>query len=305
MTMQQRLPIADYSHLEPIPDPPEREPDMQQHIRIHDFQVMLQLHFAYRDDVLICGSGYLRRITGGEPGDFAPDCVVAFGVRPQAITSRNGYIISEVGKPPELVLEVGSRSTGRRDYGVKRERYAEYGVREYWRFDPSGGEFHDAPIAGDLLVDGRYEPFPIHREAGGLLWGYSPTLGLELCWDDSQLRFRDPRTKTFLPGIEEERAIRWDAEDQAAEAEARTADAEGRAADAMARVADANVRAADAEGRAADAATRALDADARAADAEARAETERSLREEERQARLEAEERIRRLEAEIERRRGQ
>ena len=284
MTMQQRLPIADYSHLEPIPDPPPREPDMQQYGRVHDFHVMLELHFAHRDDVLICGSGYLRRITGGEPGDFAPDCVVAFGVRPDAIIARNGYIISEVGKPPELVLEVGSRSTGPRDYGIKRERYAEYGVREYWRFDPSGGEFHDAPLGGDLLVDGRYEPFPIHREPGGLLWGYSPVLGLDLCWDDGELKFRDPRHKRFLPAIKEERILRYDAEVQAAESEARAADAEGRAADA--------------EGRAADAEVQAAESEARAADAEGRAETER-------QARLEAEERIRRLEAEIERRRGE
>ena len=277
MTMQQRLPIADYSHLEPIPDPPPREPDMQQYGRVHDFHVMLELHFAHRDDVLICGSGYLRRITGGEPGDFAPDCVVAFGVRPDAIINRNGYIISEVGKPPELVLEVGSRSTGPRDYGVKRERYAEYGVREYWRFDPSGGEFHDAPMGGDLLVDGRYEPFPIHRDAGGLLWGYSPVLGLELCWDEGALRFRDPRHKRFLPTIKQELDLRYDAEVQAEESAARAADAEGRAADA---------------------AVQAAASEARAADAEGRAETER-------QARLEAEERIRQLEAEIERRRGE
>lgn len=281
-TTQQLLPIADYSHLPPIPSPPPREPDMQQYGRVHDFHVMLELHFAYRDDVLICGGGYLRRITGGEPGDFAPDCVVAFGVRPNAIINRNGYIISEVGKPPELVLEVGSKSTGPRDYGVKRERYAEYGVREYWRFDPSGGEFHDAPLGGDLLVDGRYEPFPIHREPGGLLWGYSPVLGLELCWDEGQFRLRDPRDKRFLPAIKQERDLRYDAEVQAAESAARAAESAARAADAEGRAADAEGRAADAEGR--------------AADAEDRAETERL-------ARLAAEERIRRLEAEIERRR--
>ena len=34
--------------------------------------------------------------------------------------------------------------------------YGRFGVGEYWRFDPSGGEYHDAALAGDRLVDGRY-----------------------------------------------------------------------------------------------------------------------------------------------------
>ena len=81
---------------------------------------------------------------------------MTFGVDPKAIVARNGYVISEVGKPPDFVLEVASRSTGRRDYTVKRDGYAGYGVREYWRFDHTGGRFHDAALAGDVLVDGRY-----------------------------------------------------------------------------------------------------------------------------------------------------
>ena len=117
---------------------------------------------------------------------LAPDCVVTFGVNPEAIIARNGYVISEVGKPPDFVLEVASRSTGRRDYTVKREGYAGYGVTEYWRFDHTGGRYHDAPLAGDMLVGDEYEPVVIHEEAEGLLWGHSAVLGLDLCWDDGQ-----------------------------------------------------------------------------------------------------------------------
>ena len=47
--------------------------------------------------------------------------------------------VDEVGKPPDLVLEVASESTGRRDYTFKRDGYEKMGVGEYWRFDPSGG----------------------------------------------------------------------------------------------------------------------------------------------------------------------
>ena len=104
-------------------------------------------------------------------GDFLEfyfDGVFAEGLEdPRAIIKRNGYVISEVGKPPDLVLEVESRSTGRRDYTVKRGGYAGYGVREYWRFDPSGGKYHDAPLACDTLVDGKYERNEIVSEPDG------------------------------------------------------------------------------------------------------------------------------------------
>ena len=147
---------------------------------------------------------------------------------PQAIIWRNGYVINEVGKSPDFVLEVASRSAGRRDYTVKRDGYARYGVGEYWRFDPTGGEFHDAPLAGNTLAEGKYEPLEIVIEPDGRHWGFSEALGLELWWDDRKLRFRDPVGGEFLPtpeeswaAVESERAARLAAEARAEAAEAR------------------------------------------------------------------------------------
>ena len=218
-----------YAHLEPLPDPP-RIPDMQQHIRTVAFDSILQAYFAQRTDVLICGAGYLRREASNDAERLAPDCVVAFGVNPDAIVARNGYVISEVGKPPDFVLEVASRSTGRRDYTVKRAGYAGYGVGEYWRFDHTGGQYHDAALAGDRLVDGEYEPLRIHEEPDGLKWGHSPVLGLDLCWAKGQLRVYDPVAGVYLPTAPELQAQRDAAETRAAGAEARAAVAEDRAA---------------------------------------------------------------------------
>ncbi len=227
MTTHLRPRIADYTHPDPLPDPP-RETDMLQDQRIFDFRGALSLHFAHRDDVLIAGGGYLRRQRYDDGKRFAPDCVVAFGVNPAGIVVRNGYIIRDVGKPPDFVLEVGSRSTGWRDYTVKRDGYADYGVKEYWRFDPSGGRFHDTALAGDVLVGEQYEPLPINREPDGLVWGYSPMLDLEICWDGGEVRFRDPDTKEFLTTPEEERLIR-EAETNRANAETDRANAERQA----------------------------------------------------------------------------
>lgn len=190
---------ADYSHIEPLPDP-ERVNDFEQFDDVVNFAAALLAFFAERDDVLISGEGYLCHVASGSmAGWLVPDCIVVFRIDPFATKARNGYVISEVGKNPDFILEVGSRSTGRRDYTVKRDGYAGYGVREYWRFDHTGGDYHDAALAGDVLVDVVYQPFEIVEEADGLKWGHSPVLGLDLCWDDSKLRVRNPETGDYLP----------------------------------------------------------------------------------------------------------
>ena len=215
MTTKSVLPhIYDYSHLEPLPDPP-RNYDMQQLDSLLTAGAALQAHFANRSDVLISGEGYLRRDAANESERLAPDLAVAFGVNPDAIIARNGYVISEVGKPPDFALEVASKSTGARDYTVKRAGYAGYGVSEYWRFDRTGGRFHDVPLAGDALVNGEYEPLTIARDPVARLWGYSAVLGLELWWDDGELRFRDPVSGEFLLNARELEQARLEAEEDA------------------------------------------------------------------------------------------
>ena len=89
----------------------------------------------------------------------------AFGVEdPDDMEARNCYVIAEVGKPLDFVLEVGSRSTGRQDYTVKRDAYLGYGVPEYWRFDHTDGRYRVSPLAGDVLVAGEYQPVEITHE---------------------------------------------------------------------------------------------------------------------------------------------
>ena len=192
-----------YAHVEPLPDP-ERVNDLEQIEWVVYFISALRAYFADRDDVLVSGEGYLCHVEGGSTaGWLVPDCIVTFGVEAYAIIRRNGYVINEVGKNPDFVLEVGSRSTGRIDDTTKRDGYAGYGVREYWRFDYTGGSYHEAALAGDLLVDGEYQPMEIIEEADGMKWGHSPMLGLDLCWVDKTLRIRVPETGEFLPTPEE------------------------------------------------------------------------------------------------------
>ena len=191
-----------------LPDPLRPYDAMYQLPYVSSVFSILDEYFKERPDVLVGGEGYLCRDTRDRSGWVVPDCLVALGVDARAILDRNGYVIDEVGKPPDFVLEIGSGSTGRADYTTKRDIYAGYGVGEYWRFDPTGGQYHDAALSGELLTDGVYEPMPLHQGRDGLMRGFSPVLGLELHWDDGRLRIYDPAAGEYLPDMAEARAQR-------------------------------------------------------------------------------------------------
>ena len=188
----------------PLPDPP-KQPDMNQNIHFERAGVSNTLfrHFAHHPDVLVAGEGYVcYNRSQIRSGWRVPDLVVTFGVEPDAITDNNGYEIDDVGKPPDFVMEVASRHTARNDYTRKRDDYAAFGAGESWRYDYTGGRYYDAPLAGDRLVNGRYERIPLHSDHPGkmfgMLSGYSDALDLYLCWDEGDLRFYDPKTGEFL-----------------------------------------------------------------------------------------------------------
>ena len=164
-----------------------------------------------------------------------PDMLIALNANAAAARARNGYLVPEQGKPPDFVLEVASATTHERDEGYKRNAYANMGVTEYWRFDNTG-DWYETPLAGDVLVDGQYQPLPIHRTEEGHYRGHSPVLNLDLCWEDGLLRFWDPVGQRYLTTDLEERAARREAEAARAEAEARVREAEAARADAEARI---------------------------------------------------------------------
>ncbi len=195
--------------LPPLPSPPKK--DMQQHIHfvLPAISGTVALHLGAMlpgSTTLVSGDGYLCRSRSDLPRCPYPDMVVAFDVDWESIIFTNGYVIDEAGKPPDLVLEVASRSTGRRDYIDKREIYASFGVPEYWRFDHTGGDYHDAPLACDLLADGGYQPMALTTEPDGVIWGYSEVLGLSVCWVEGRLRFWDRAQQCYLRTQQESEA---------------------------------------------------------------------------------------------------
>ncbi len=127
-----------------------------------------------------------------------PDVYVAFDVDADAIRRRNGYLIWEVGKPPDVVMEVASETTASNDVGRKRDLYARMGVSEYWRFDASGGDMYGAPLVGEYLDRGVYREFPVHTAPDGAILAYSPLLRLNLRWNDGEIELQEPDTGEIL-----------------------------------------------------------------------------------------------------------
>ena len=194
-----------------LPDPPKPPDAMKQLPHVSRANMILDDYYRDRPDVLVGGEGYLCYDASDLRRALKPDCLVAFGLEappPEDVIDANGYVISEVGKPPDFVLEVASESTGVRDYTVKRDIYAALRVREQWRFDHTGGLYHDAPLAGDRRINGEYVPISIVTGPDGVLRGYSEVLGLELHWDRGELRFWDPATGEYLPDLTEAKAQR-------------------------------------------------------------------------------------------------
>ena len=199
-----------------FPDFPPRD-DMQNSLHLDDpgLQATLRRHFGSADTVIVLSEVPIRWTPDQREGHRIPDLLVAFEVDRALVIEQNGYSIRDQGKPPDLVLEIASESTGEADYTAKRRDYAAFGIPEYWRFDPSGGRHHDAPLAGDRLINGAYQPVQIRQTGEAHLWGHSDVLNLDFCWEEGRLRWWDPAARIYLRTFDETE------EERAAESEAR------------------------------------------------------------------------------------
>ena len=232
MTTKPVTPSPEAGKIIPFPDVPPEEMTAYHNVNFPGYPGSLAVHFGNPDTTVILSEVAAALIpTESYEGVRYPDLLIAFNAHTEAILPRNGYLIPEQGKPPDFVMEVASNSTARRDETVKRDDYAGMSIPEYWRFDPTGGSLYQAPLAGDRLVGGAYQPIPIHRTDDARLWGHSQVLALDLCWEEGKLRFWDPAARLYLSTFFEESAARRAAEARAdAEREARiTAEARAQA----------------------------------------------------------------------------
>ena len=186
---------------------------------------VVRVRYADRDDVFAAAELGLYFERGNRRALVVPDAMVVFGIENRPDLS---YKLWEHPGPPDLVLEVLSRYTWRKDIYHKPALYHALGVREYWLFDPYG-----VRKDGGKLLEGRRRSGGGWAEASTTDDGFvSEVLGLELLIQNAELRFREPGASTVLPDVVEaarqsrQEAVRADQEATRAEREAARAERE-------------------------------------------------------------------------------
>ena len=210
-------------------------PDSREQGRfLREITIVLAGFFLNDPTIEVDSDTFIYFIEGDPNRKVAPDLLIAFGVSKESLERNNVYLVWEVGKFPDFILEVGSFSTADNDLGPKRALYAELGALEYWRYDPTGGEHYGEPLVGEYLVDGEYRRFEMMPDPDGYPRAHSPLLNLDLRWEEERLHFYDPVTGVWLENyqevaarasaaeakVESERASRQSAQDRIAQLEA-------------------------------------------------------------------------------------
>lgn len=221
--------IEDLSIVYPSSDgEPMAESDWQ-YIPLTETVSTLRVWFQDRPDVYIAGDMLVYYRMNDNRTSVAPDVYAVFGA--SGNHPRDSWIVWREGKAPDFVLEIASHSTWQRDVTEKRSIYADMGVIEYWRFDPTGECFTPA-LAAERLVDGEYRTMPLAEDNEGILRCHSEILGLDICvLPGLEFRLYDPVSSQWLRNHLEEAEARQAAEAArlAAEAARQAAETENRA----------------------------------------------------------------------------
>ena len=199
--------------------------------------------FADNPAVFVAGDLLWYPVEGDNQTRMAPDVFVAFG-RPKGY--RGSYLQwRENGVAPQVVFEILSPGNRAGEMRTKRAWYEQFGVQEYYEYDPNRRKF------GGWLRPGTsadFAPLP-----DGFV---SPLLGIRFDLPvGEQMRVFRPDGNPFLSFVEtvqQKETAERDRDDERierriAEAERRQAEAERRQAEAERRQAEAERRQAEAE----------------------------------------------------------
>ena len=187
--------VEDPSIVYPSSDGEPMAENEEQLYAMIDAITTLREWYADQEDVHVGGELLIYYRMNDNETRVAPDVFVVFG---SDKARRPSWRVWVEGKAPDIVMELASGSTWRRDMREKRDIYAEMEVTEYWRFDPSGSYFAP-PLIGERLEDGEYTEMPVATGGDGILRGHSRVLGLDLCvMPDGNLRLYDPASGQWL-----------------------------------------------------------------------------------------------------------
>ena len=107
-----------------LPDPLEEARDgmVNDHLSRNGNAHFLTIHLGNAPDLLTGSFRYISPlVTDAATGLHHPDFFISYNADYENYRRRNGYVISEQGKPPDFVLEIASCYSGDLDDTVKRD----------------------------------------------------------------------------------------------------------------------------------------------------------------------------------------
>jgi Uma2 family endonuclease len=175
--------------------------------------------FRDRDEVFVAGDLLWYPVEDRPDIRIAPDVMVVFG-RPKG--DRGSYMQwQEEGIAPQVVFEILSPSNTPTEMTRKLRFYEQYGVEEYYVYDPYEGAFNGWQRLGKHLV-----------MIAALAQWVSPRLGTRFVLTDGELAVYDPHNRRLLTYEEVEAA--WSQAEQRAEQERQRAEQERQRAERLA-----------------------------------------------------------------------
>ncbi len=164
------------------------------------------LDILYKDDplVLVVGDMFWYPVKGNNKIKRAPDVMVAFGV---VKGDRGAYLQWEENNVvPQVVFEIRSPSNTNQEMREKRIFYEDYGVEEYYMYDPDRGILEGWQRQEQRLV-------AVSQMKGWV----SPRLGIAFNLEETELRLSHPDGRPFLTFLELNE--QWQQAEQRAQAE--------------------------------------------------------------------------------------
>lgn len=222
MTVAEITPTAQFmvgQHKIDYPDTdgdPMAESDFQYHPLVYARNA-LHSYFANTDNLYVSGNLLIYYEKGNPNKRVAPDVFVVFDVPKH---KRNSYKIWEEGKAPDVIIEIISKSTWKKDQEDNMTLYCSLGVAECFMYDPLNQYLEPALQGYRLTSQGDYQAIPGQQLPNGDRHLVSQLLGLELRLEGGDFRLYDPAGEGYLLDYDEERARRQEAEAQVQRLEA-------------------------------------------------------------------------------------
>ncbi len=174
----------------------------------------LELLFAEDLQVFIAGDLLWYPVEGNNKIRLAPDAMVVFGRRKGDRGSYRQWV--EDGIAPQVVFEILSPGNRMAEMSRKLDFYQQYGVEEYYIYDPDRIDFMGWIRSGD-----RLELIEDDRD-----W-VSPRLGIRFSLQPETLIIYRPDERPFLSFVEIDK-LRQQAQQQAEQSDRRAEQAEQR-----------------------------------------------------------------------------